>query len=67
MYLVFFKQLVDRGIDVDLEMLNQINISEYAMMLLVCLLLFVCGTHGFKTGLEEGLICNVCVGTHPGA
>jgi hypothetical protein len=21
---------------------------------------------GFKTGLEEGLICNVCVGTHPG-
>ena len=20
----------------------------------------------FKTGLEDGLICNVCVGTHPG-
>jgi hypothetical protein len=21
---------------------------------------------GFKTGLEAGLICNQCVGTHPG-
>ena len=21
---------------------------------------------GFRTGLEDGLICNVCVGTHPG-
>jgi len=26
----------------------------------------VYGATGFKTGLEEGLICNVCVGTHPG-
>jgi len=22
--------------------------------------------YSFKTGLEDGLICNVCVGTHPG-
>jgi len=30
-------------------------------------LLLVLGVvSGFKTGLEEGLICNVCVGTHPG-
>ena len=21
---------------------------------------------GFKTGLERGLICNQCIGTHPG-
>jgi len=36
-------------------------------MLLWTLILLVCKLSvGFKTGLEEGLICNVCVGTHPG-
>ena len=30
------------------------------------LLLLLSAVSGFKTGLEEGLICNVCVGTHPG-
>jgi len=29
-------------------------------------LLMAIPVQGFKTGLEDGLICNVCVGTHPG-
>jgi hypothetical protein len=33
---------------------------------LLLLLLLLGPAGGFKTGLEEGLICNVCVGTHPG-
>jgi hypothetical protein len=33
---------------------------------LVSLLISLGLVGGFKTGLEEGLICNVCVGTHPG-
>merc|ERR1712079_843129 len=35
---------------------------------LTCLLLAsLCSlASGFRTGLEDGLICNVCVGTHPG-
>eukprot|EP00088_Acartia_fossae_P028880 TRINITY_DN29685_c0_g1_i2.p1 TRINITY_DN29685_c0_g1~~TRINITY_DN29685_c0_g1_i2.p1 ORF type:complete len:163 (-),score=9.24 TRINITY_DN29685_c0_g1_i2:86-574(-) len=39
------------------------------MMLGISLILFIstlASVSGFKTGLEEGLICNVCVGTHPG-
>ena len=33
------------------------------VMTMVCLSVNV---DGFRTGLEDGLICNVCVGTHPG-
>jgi len=29
-------------------------------------ILIVGAVNCFKTGLEDGLICNVCVGTHPG-
>ena len=32
----------------------------------ICALLITVPSRGFKTGLEDGLICNVCVGTHPG-
>jgi hypothetical protein len=33
---------------------------------MLVLLLIAVPALGFKTGLEDGLICNVCVGTHPG-
>jgi len=36
------------------------------VILYLCFVLLASVTTGFKTGLEEGLICNVCVGTHPG-
>jgi len=33
----------------------------------VCVLVsLVYGVTSFKTGFEDGVICNVCVGTHPG-
>jgi len=35
-------------------------------MLLLLLLPLLPLASAFKTGLEDGLICNVCVGTHPG-
>jgi len=37
-----------------------------SLSLAVALVLSVAGSQAFKTGLEEGLICNSCVGTHPG-
>jgi len=34
---------------------------------MIVIILFLIGVvSSFKTGLEDGLICNVCVGTHPG-
>ena len=40
--------------------------DEMLVILYLCFVLLASVTTGFKTGLEEGLICNVCVGTHPG-
>lgn len=42
-------------------------IPTVSPFLLVALLTRIVGqVDAFKTGLEDGLICNVCVGTHPG-
>jgi len=35
-------------------------------MMIALPFLFLPAISAFKTGLEDGLICNVCVGTHPG-
>ena len=40
--------------------------DEMLILLYLCIVLLAGLATGFKTGLEEGLICNVCVGTHPG-
>ena len=45
---------------------DEIMLSNYYTLQLFFLLAITSLITGFKTGLEEGLICNVCVGTHPG-
>jgi len=40
--------------------------TPIAYLALVVLFLVLSPVKPFKTGLENGLICNVCVGTHPG-
>ena len=42
------------------------NIFQIIMQGFLFLLCCISLAQSFRTGLEDGLICNVCVGTHPG-